>query len=194
MLSGYRNTSSINSLLEWLDWPTLERCRQISRLSRLHRTHSGLVRRLSLRAKPPSPPKGCSNSSQQERSTGALPFYSAQSRTGTTGPRKQLTFLCQGPPPYKPSVRTHTPHTTPSHSPGLQLPCCWHSGHTMELYSYFVHHFHRRSSLWWTELVSVDIQFQANTIQFQCEPRTPQLLKREESRSGFRPRSLCLPA
>ena len=55
VLSGYRNTSNVHSALEWVDWPTLERRRQISRLSMLHRTHSGLVHCLSLPAKATTP-------------------------------------------------------------------------------------------------------------------------------------------
>ena len=75
-----RNTSSVNSMLEALDWPTLERHHQISRL---YKIHSGLVHCLSLKSKlPPAPPPlasakvmtSSSSSSYQEHSTGALPF------------------------------------------------------------------------------------------------------------------------
>lgn len=115
--SRYRNTSSDNSMLGSLDWPTLEKRDQISRLSRLRKTHSGLVHCLSVQAKLASPPPtptpasaevttGNSDSPQQERSTGAPHFYPEPSGTGTTCPRQQLrpphlTFLCQGPPQYE---------------------------------------------------------------------------------------------
>ena len=130
ILSRYRNTSCVNSLLEALDWPTLERCHQISRLSRLYKIHSGLVHcpSLQLQAKLPPTPlasteamKGSSGSSQQQHSTGVPHSYPEPSRTGTACPRKQLSNLrpprlrlfCHGPPPYKPSGSQHTPPPIP---------------------------------------------------------------------------------
>ena len=77
----------------------------------------------------------------------------------------QFTPLLTLPPP--------PPHASPTPIPiPLQPTCCWCSKHTMgmELYSYIlqVHQFHWRSSLWWTELISFDIQLQMNRPQFQC--------------------------
>ena len=55
-----RNTSSVNSMLEALDWPTLERHPQITRLSMLYKIHSGLVHCPGLKSKlTPLPSRQC---------------------------------------------------------------------------------------------------------------------------------------
>ena len=60
VLNRYRNTSSVNSMLEALDWPTLERRCQISRLSMLYKIHSGLVHCPCLKSKlTPLPSSQC---------------------------------------------------------------------------------------------------------------------------------------
>eukprot|EP00745_Piridium_sociabile_P028257 TRINITY_DN45450_c0_g1_i15.p1 TRINITY_DN45450_c0_g1~~TRINITY_DN45450_c0_g1_i15.p1 ORF type:complete len:218 (-),score=38.33 TRINITY_DN45450_c0_g1_i15:57-710(-) len=51
VLNRHRNTSSVSSMLEALDWPTLESRRQKARLSMLHKIRVGLVHCPSLQAK-----------------------------------------------------------------------------------------------------------------------------------------------
>ena len=101
----YRNTSNINTMLEALDWPTLERRHQMARLSKLCKIHSSLVHWHcpGLKSKPPPPlPTHPSKDTVQEL------FPSAQNNqgleeNGTACPRKwlrppHLTLLCQGLP------------------------------------------------------------------------------------------------
>ena len=91
VLNRYRNTCNVNTMLEALDWPTLERRHQMARLSVLYKIHNSLVHCPGLKSQPPPPPPppastevmtGSSNSSQQGHSTGALPFCPEQSRIG----------------------------------------------------------------------------------------------------------------
>ena len=81
IFSRYRNICSVSSMLEALDWPTVERRRQICRLSMLYKILSILVHCPSLKSK-----------------FAPLPLTSDKVMTGSS-----VDFFCQGPPPHKSS-------------------------------------------------------------------------------------------
>ena len=56
VLNRYRNTSSVNIMLDTLGWPSLEKRRQVARLSVLFKVHHGLVHCPSLKEKLVPPP------------------------------------------------------------------------------------------------------------------------------------------
>ena len=94
VLSRYRNTSRVNSMLEALDRPTLERHRQISRLYMLYKIIIGLVRCPILKAKLPA-----SSHATAEDTTGSQAHHckkAAQERFVFTQNHQGLDLPAQG--------------------------------------------------------------------------------------------------
>ena len=90
VLSRYRNTSSVNSMLEALDRPTLERHRQISRLYMLYKIIIGLVRCSILKAKLPA-----SSHATAEDTTGSQAHHcKKQQRSASFLPRTTKDWIC----------------------------------------------------------------------------------------------------
>ncbi|KAK7101850.1 hypothetical protein V1264_020171 [Littorina saxatilis] len=79
----FRQTSSVNNMLEDLEWPTLESRRRRARLTTFYKVHHDLVAVKSNHAPKPSPPK-CTT-----RQTHALSYEIPHSRTAY----RQKTFF-----------------------------------------------------------------------------------------------------